>query len=440
MSSRESNDPSRKSRSVLVVGDCVEVMAGMDESSVDAVVCDPPYGLEFMGKEWDRPWAMGKVSDEGAADGTPFRRNTGTPSWAASGNPVCRNCGGTKYDRTRPNGCACDAPDFPAESLQQMRAFQAWCEAWAREALRVLRPGGYLLAFAGTRTYHRMTTGVEEAGFEVRDMLDWLYGSGFPKHRSALKPAHEPIVMARRPLAGTLEANLARHGTGALNIDGCRIESGERPVMVRTDTVVEGKSMAGESTGATASGETTTTGRWPANIVLDQEAAAQLDEQSGVLTSGSEGPDGLVRNGDKFRTAYGEFSGTERERGKLYGDSGGASRFFYVAKPDKSERHAGLGERGDLFAPSDAPERNDHPTVKPIALMRWLVRLVTPPEGAVLDPFTGSGSTGIAALLEGFSFVGVEREEAYAQIARARLAHWCPGVPAFVDLEAARAA
>jgi DNA modification methylase len=409
----------------VILGNCVKVMAAMGESTVDAIVCDPPYELGFMGRAWD-------------SSGVAFRPET----WAA--------------------------------------------------ALRVLKPGGHLLAFGGTRTVHRIAVAIEDGGFEIRDMVAWMYGSGFPKSHdvskaidkavgaerevietipdrwagkgdvlqrstqdareeahitapatddakrwngwgTALKPAHEPIVVARKPLAGTVAANVLEHGTGALNVDGCRLETkGDMPGNTEFGGEIDdARTMeGGERRRLPYDG---TTGRWPANVVLDQEAAAQLDAQSGDV--GQRGPLTGDEPSSKTDGIFGKFNG--RTPAPLRGDSGGASRFFYVAKPDQAERHAGLGDRGDLFAPVDAPERNDHPTVKPIDLMRWLVRLVTPPDGTVLDPFTGSGTTGIATLLEGFSFVGIEREEAYAQIARARLAHWCPGVPAFDRLEAA---
>jgi DNA modification methylase len=466
-------------------GDCIERMAEMEEASIDAVVCDPPYGLEFMGKDWDRPDRMGKISDLGVADGTPFRSNAGTPSWAGSGNPACLNCGGTKYDRTRPNGCKCDAPDFPAEAVPQMRALQAWCEDWAREALRVLRPGGHLLAFGGTRTYHRLTAGIEDAGFEIRDSIMWLYGSGFPKSLdvlkaidksactcsydallnaeearaqitscpvhgddakptgaaqwggwgTALKPAHEPIVVARKPLIGTVAANVLEHGTGGINVGGCRIGTGDGGDRHGEESAERRYTENGSSNFAPMPGPRggDAGGRWPANVVLDEEAAAELDAQTGILTSGS-GP--LRRRADKFgRNVFGDFKGTDEVLPS--GNSGGASRFFYCAKTSRAERNAGLegfeertaGMRNNVGRPLSGTEfdpkaANHHPTVKPINLMRWLVRLITPPGGLVLDPFLGSGTTGCAAVLEGFDFIGLEREAEYIEIAEARIAFW----------------
>jgi DNA modification methylase len=437
---------------ILKTGDCVQEMAKLEKNSIDAIVCDPPYGLKFMGKEFD---------DLG-------------------------------------------------EGAQQ----REWHRLWAIEALRVLKPGGHFLAFGGTRTYHHLATAVEEAGFEIRDQIQWLYGSGFPKshnvgkaidrkrhdredvykvtawireardkagiknseidkafgfagmsghwtstksqpavptleqipkllevlklkeeeipkdiHRliyelngkkgqpgenwfkrevvgkhdapaksiysqgegnlsqdidltapatdeaakwegwgTALKPANEPIVVARKPFRGTVAENVQEHGTGALNIDGCRVGSQTRETW-----------SAGSANYKVSNPEPwketkhNVEGRWPANVILDEEAGALLDEQSGMKE--------------------------------------GASRFFYCPKAGKKERNAGL-------------EANNHPTVKPVALMAYLCRLITPPNGTVLDPFLGSGSTGIAAIQEGFNFVGIEKDPDYMKIAKARIEYW----------------
>lgn len=291
-------------------GDCIAVMGKMAPASVDAIITDPPYGLGFMGQQWD---AL--------------------------------------------------PPGLP----------------WARECLRVLKPGGHLLAFGGTRTYHRLAVAIEDAGFEMRDCLAWLYGSGFPKSKNldgvwqdwgtALKPAFEPIVLARKPLTGTVAETVFQHGTGALNVGECR----------------------------------TGPGRWPANVLLDEEAAAMLDEQTGELPSQETRTDSS-RGGRKGM--FGVASGGARR--EYLGQSGGASRFLYVAKASTEERNRGT-------------VGNTHPTVKPVELMRWLCRLITPPGGLVLDPFVGSGSTGIAALRESFSFVGIDNEPEYVAIARARI-------------------
>lgn len=346
----------------VVHGDALDVLPTMPPDSVDAIVTDPPYGLEFMGNGWDRY----------------------TPE-----------------------------------------AFEEFNRQWAAEALRVLKPGGHLLAFGGTRTYHRLTAGIEDAGFDIRDSITWLYGSGFPKSLdvskaidraagvareaigvnpraaqqtpksdattlgrfagtpavltaaatddarrwegwgTALKPASEPIAVARKPLAAPVAGNVLRHGTGALNIDGCRVPGTAKPF-----------------------GNGTSPGRWPANVTLTHTPdcgdtcqpscpIAELDQQS-----------------------------------VGHDDAGGASRFFpafrYQAKAPARERPRIAGVA--------------HPTVKPLGLMRWLCRLATPPGGLVVDPFAGSGTTAEAALMEGFRVVAIEREEAYLPLIQARIA------------------
>ncbi len=374
----------------LIEGDCIRALRVFGAGRFDSIVSDPPYELGFMGKRWD-------------ASGIAF-------------------------------------------------SLDLW-----REALRVLKPGGHMLAFGGTRTYHRMACAIEDAGFEIRDSLHWFYGTGFPKslnagegRGTALKPAHEPIVLARKPLIGTVAANVLAHGTGAINVDACRIA---------TDDNLNGGAYSGderqrENYSATDSnadasltrlrrgvGEyTQPTGRWPANVLLDEDAAAELDAQSGTLTSGKM-PAGQKRAG-RSGVAFGIMAGDTTTTTTI-GDSGGASRFFYVAKPSRAERDQGCeslparsgGEatdRADDSAGVANPRagagrtggaRNYHPTVKPIALMRYLVRLVTPPGGVVLDPFTGSGTTGAAAMLEGRGFCGIEREPEYFEIAKLRIAN-----------------
>ncbi len=432
---------------MILEGDCVAVMAAMPEGSVDAVVCDPPYGLGFMGKEWDTTAAMHLPPSAEALDTPLSRMRTGKG---------------------------------PAAVAFDGRAFQSWCEAWAREALRVLKPGGHLLAFGGSRTVHRLACGIEDAGFEVRDCLAWLNGSGFPKSLdvskaidkaagangeaecavtapatpeaqkwdgwgTALKPAHEPIVLARKPLAGTVSANVLKHGTGALNVDGCRVGTDEICAHGggQNDARIYG---GGKGLPAIEPGANPHTGRWPANVILDPEAAALLDEQTGELGPGAfpaaRGPDG-------DRQAYGAFKGQDGLDARRT-DKGGASRFFYVAKASSAERNAGLdgfelGEGiGQVFKtlPDQRMDReqerrlrrNIHPTVKPIELMRWLVRLVTPPGGTVLDPFAGSGTTGIACALEGAQFTGIERDPGYAWIAEARIKWWADRVTDYGQL------
>jgi hypothetical protein len=369
----------------------------MPADSVDAIVTDPPYGLGFMGKAWDSL-----------------------------------------------------PPGVP----------------WAAECLRVLKPGGHLLAFGGARTSHRLACAIEDAGLEIRDSIAWLYGSGFPKSLdvskaidkaagaereivglnpngrnveplryggdnarpnlannpphitapatpdaerwqgwgTALKPAHEPIVVARKPFPGTVAANVTAHGTGALNVDGCRIHSVDVPAgRTRHGGGVVG---AGSSFELPDSRGTQPAGRWPANVVLDESQAEALDQQSGILHS--QDPQTRYRAKDPAWSPSGTPRGDHGNRTQATGaDSGGASRFFYVAKAPTRERPRVHGVA--------------HPTVKPLALMRWLVRLVTPPGGTVLDPFAGSGTTLEAAVLEGFGAVGIEREADYLPLVLARL-------------------
>lgn len=323
----------------LYIGDALEMLRTLPDESVDAVVTDPPYELGFMGRAWDR-----------------------------SGIAHC--------------------PDV-------------WCEC-----LRVAKPGAYLLAFGGTRTYNRLACAVEDAGWEIRDMIAWLYGQGWPKtpdlgegRGAALKPAQEPILLARKPLIGTVAENLERHGTGALNIDACRIRARDaQGGEYRVRRMAPGAQInrSGEWKQEREYVGTLKPGRHPANLALDEEAAAALDAQTGTLVSGSRARG--VRKGLGYGGAKGD-GGPE-----IVGDSGGASRFFYVAKASEADR---------------APY-NTHPTVKPLALMRWLVQLATPAGGTVLDPFGGSGTTILAAKLLGRSSIYIDLYPDYAKIAERR--------------------
>jgi len=346
---------------VILSGDCLDVMARLDAESVDSVVTDPPYGLKFMGKTWDH--------------GVP-----GAPFWAA--------------------------------------------------ALRVARPGSYLLAFGGTRTWHRLACAVEDAGWEMRDTLCWLYGSGFPKGRRCLKPAWEPVIMARKK------------GPGELQVEACRLDTAPSvpgtvtPCVSPNDGRGSGMSLLGSSRDRQiAYAANPPSGRWPANVCLDEEAAGMLDEEAGAVGGG------FGTRGDHSGGITDIMRGEERTPGLVvgFGDSGGPSRFYYCAKASRSEREAGLreaairstmgvrgGQEDDLSDGKgrSVPAANHHPTVKPLSLMRWLCRLVTPPGGTVLDPFAGSGTTGCAAEMEGFKFIGIEREAEYVKIAEARIAHW----------------
>ena len=396
----------------VLSGDCREVMFTLEAESVDSVVCDPPYELGFMNKAWD-------------ASGVAF-------------DP----------------------------------------ETW-RHALRVLKPGGHLLAFSGSRTYHRMACAIEDAGFEIRDQIMWVYGSGFPKSHdvskaidreagllppestgftvagyshnpdklqhtapsrgyvppdpatdaartwagwgTALKPAHEPIVVARKPFKGTVAANVMAHGTGALNIDGCRVGT-EATQRNNTASIGYGGSSVPFSSGSDS-------GRWPANFIHDgSDEVLRLFPETAPAKSSSRGDRSGVTT---------DFGGDDSVRG--HDDSGGsAARFFYCPKASKADREDGLAgfqavRTGGMQATADGSmltgsgnERtttraNHHPTVKPTDLMRYLCRLVTPPGGLVLDPFTGSGSTGRGAVLEGFRFLGIEMDPGYMHLAIARI-------------------
>lgn len=365
-------------------GDCVEVMRNLTDCSIDAVVTDPPYDL-----------TAGKKGGTGLAS-----INLAMPHGRARIGAGNGGFMGKDWDAT---GVAFD----PA--------------TWA-EALRLLKPGGHVLAFGGTRTFHRMTCAIEDAGFEIRDCLSWLYGSGFPKSLNldgdwqgwgtALKPSWEPIVLARKPLVGTVAATVSAHGTGALHIDAVRVGDDT----ARGDRY--GDAAPGGGDGAILQGPKqeerweVPAGRWPANVVLDEAAAIALDAQTAHLHAAGNKP-GSLGNEPAGKTSI--FGIGWDGPASVFNDSGGASRFFYCAKASTAERNAGLDER------VDHRRANTHPTVKPIELMRWLVRLVTPPGGSVLDPFAGSGTTGIAALREGFSFIGIERQAEYVDIARARI-------------------
>lgn len=532
----------------VMVGDCRDRMRELPDASVDSIVTDPPYELGFMGKTWD--------------------------------------ASGIAYD-----------------------------VAMWKECLRVLKPGGHLLAFGGTRTYHRMACAIEDAGFEIRDSVHWMYGSGFPKSLdvskaidkaagakrgacdeyapdtlapdpedrdicttcfyrgvdhtvagtgdhvgnidfgmknrcskcdlpyfsanpckcpkplavtddakdwsgwgTALKPAHEPIVVARKPLVGTVAANVLQHGTGALNIDGNRV-SGDNPSIARRQGATnhldggEGKAAEHNASGrmvsrsspesfrAERAGEVL--GRWPANVVLTHSAdcqqvgmasdtfgggakatsgfvagyehdgfvgqtvsvplwecvdgcpVAELDQQSGPAGAAAPASGPTYSGHRQSRSMAGAFAGHGDAPPKFHADKGGASRFFtntefdpladaapflYVAKAGKKERNAGLDElpersTGAEYRPNDdgsnglssrrhganTPRANHHPTVKPVSLMRWLVRLVTPPNGTVLDPFLGSGTTAVAAIMEGFDWVGCEMNREYLPIIEGRV-------------------
>jgi len=439
----------------VLQGDCLEILKTMPDNSIDSIVTDPPYGLSFMGKHWD-------------------------------------------YDVPK-------------------------VEVWV-ECLRVLKPGGHILCACGTRTQHRMAVNIEDAGFEIRDLIAWIYGSGFPKSLNigkavdkirgndreitgkkngtyadirrdketgiaelhggiatqkprievyntvgtskwegwgtALKPAMELWTLARKPLIGTVAANVLQYGTGGINVDGCRVEyasdfdkdaalSGDafrrkdlsdkgwcRPWMADADKVSKHNAEAKERAQQ---------GRFPANLIHDgsEEVLAGFPVVHGA---------GYVRGGGLSQNGRSMFCGNHEGNGTRIGDSGSAARFFYCAKASKQDRDEGCeGMEGQTVTSwhfkcnkcghtyseqreksgchCECPEptgwtgisRNNHPTVKPTALMRYLCRLVTPPNGIVLDPFIGSGSTGKGAKLEGLNYIGIEREAEYCEIARKRI-------------------
>jgi len=410
---------------ILYNENCLDVLKRLEDNSLDSIVTDPPYGLSFMGKKWDY--------------------------------------------------------DVPSQ------------EIWA-ECLRVLKPGGHLLAFAGTRTQHRMAVRIEDAGFEIRDMIAWVYGSGFPKSLdvskaidkaagverlesfirpdfaarsnkteqresqvlsgekgvytipateaakqwegwgTALKPALEPITVARKPLIGTVAENVLEHGTGGLNIDGCRItvDQNDKNHRNKLSNDSDRTSMFGIG-GTGCLGD----GRWPANLIHDGS-----DEVVGLFPQSNGGAfpqKSNIPTGKHYEGGWGAVdNGVRTEMG-----SGSAARFFYCAKSSKRDRDEGLegfedkqaaglpmrsadGERGGEGLDGTKTDRltvrkNVHPTVKPTDLMRYLCRLVTPPNGVILDPFMGSGSTGKAAMLEGFQFIGCELSPEYFEIAKARI-------------------
>lgn len=445
-------------------GDCLDVMAAMDPESVDAIVTDPPYGLEFMGKEWDR------LDGEGWRTGGGFSKpgfGDRPTAWASFGtgdtaNATCATCGGRMRGAKK---CTCTEPDWrvkgkPLDSagadsrVAQGRKMQQWHARWAEAAYRVAKPSAYLLAFGGTRTVHRMTVALEDAGWIIRDMLVWAYASGFPKSRASLKPAWEPVVMARKP--GPLRM---------LAIDECRIphvsdEDREATIVPQPNTGPPER-VYNFGTGTGRNGETfdPRSGRWPANVVLTDPIFDGGWE--GVVGGGEAGDFTKGRYALPDRKADGMFAGGRLDASNTYGDTGTYSRFFLIPKADRADREPVLGglpehdvpnyqptvlvcdcgerwkppENGGLLrcnhpreryhyeaAPLNARKRaNVHPTVKPTDLMRHLVRLVTPSGGTVLDPFLGSGTTAIAAEIEGFEWIGIEREAEYVAIAEARL-------------------
>lgn len=350
----------------VIHADSRDALKDLGEACVDSVVTDPPYALVSITKRW------GPGCAPPAKEGVYARATSGFmgKQW---------DTGETAFD-----------PAF-----------------WS-EVLRVLKPGGHLIAFGGTRTYHRLVCAIEDGGFEIRDQLAWLFGSGFPKSHNlkeegwqgwgtALKPAHEPICLARKPLVGTVAANVLEHGTGALNIDACRVEG--QPQAFHNGSARSGGIM-GENKPGRGYAPGNPDGRWPANVIHD--GSPEVLEHFPETTSGAMTKEVGQYAGDGVTNFLRGISGPSNQRG----DSGSAARFFYTAKADATDRL-----------------QSKHPTVKPVDLMAYLIKLVTPPGGLVLDPFAGSGSTGMAAMREGFNAILIEREAEYVADIQRRLDH-----------------
>ncbi len=453
---------------MIIQGDCIEEMHKLKANSVDAIITDPPYGLEFMGKDWDKFKEGKNIAGGTTGKDTPFGRS----------KPL-----NSVYQY----------------QLSDKREMQNFFLGWAIECLRVLKPGGFLLAFGGTRTYHRLVCGIEDAGCEIRDTIMWLYGSGFPKSLNigkqidkiqgnereevkggnlasslgnnktmdggkankdfkftkgnsewegwgtALKPACEPIVVARKPLSEkNVALNVLKWGTGGINIDECRVGydmSDENPAtnpLYRMENNYKNNhnpdigSSNYQIRKKVYEAKCNPQGRFPANIILDEEAGKMLDEQSGISKSQKVNSPLLDIKGTNGYGRVNKNTNIITERG--HNDKGGASRFFYCAKASKSERNIGCEEMEDKKTDdgrevvSDRPHqrgatdrKNNHPTVKPIKLIEYLVKLVSKEGATILDPFIGSGTTAIACIKQGRKFIGIEKEEEYIKIANARI-------------------
>jgi len=460
----------------LLLGDCIEKMKELPENSVDTIITDPPYGLNFMGKDWDK---FGK-------DKNPAGGNTGKD---------------TPYARNRV------APAFYHYGTEEKMALQKFFYTWCKEALRVLKPGGTMLCFGGSRTFHRVACGIEDSGFILKDCIMWLYGSGFPKatdiskqldkgverkvvgsykatgtarnktHIGAkthaaigeyevqtdkiditepstpeaklwngwkshgLKPAYEPILVAMKPNEGSYAQNALEYGVSGLNIDGGRIKTAPDDVFGGGGLNSKGDGFIGKSKTPYEKGmgfrNDNKQGRFPANIILDEEAGKMLDEQSGITKANYRKPPTLEKGGTG--SSY-VFKG-KKDSPQDYADKGGASRFFYCAKASKSERNMGCeglevkesktmserkpdfsGDSNNTTGQNPSLSRNNHPTVKPIKLMEYLCILTkTPTGGVVLDCFMGSGSTGVACVNTDREFIGIEKEPEYMEIAKKRI-------------------
>ena len=357
---------------LLLNGDCIEEMQKLidDGKQVDSIVTDPPYHLTSMTSRYGKADAK----ECGYGNDGSFRR-------------LSKGFMGKEWD----------GGDI---------AFRK--ETWEL-AMKLLKPGGHLIAFSGSRTYHRMAVAIEDAGFEIRDQIMWIYGSGFPKSLnvgdgwgSALKPAHEPIVMARKQLSEkSIKENVLKHGTGAINIDGCRVEGNDAKY---PDTNPDFRDQGKKSKEA---------------IGIDKLSFGQVQnaERKKVVRK-SRSADGVWTNENSGMKAEGTEFADADPRGRFPsnvmhdGLETEWARYFYCPKVSKSERNSG--------------DKNTHPTVKPVELMKYLCRLVTPKGGTVLDPFMGSGSTGMAAKDEGFDFIGIEKEKEYFEISESRIKRFAP--------------
>ncbi len=456
----------------IINGNNIDVLKQYPDNHFDSIVTDPPYGISFLGKDWDS-----------------FRNSKVTK------NSIVTNLGSGMRMTTR------------TENYN----FQIWCEEWAKECLRVLKPGGYMLSFCAARMYHRMTVGLEDAGFEIRDQIMWIYGSGFPKSQdigkqiqkklgvketkkikthdirnngllekkgsveleqvvatdpeakewsgwgTQLKPAHEPICMARKPMKQTIAKNCQEWGVGALNIDVCRVPyEGDKPkpatfkngISYRQHTEELYEKAVAHTTERTQ--EYNDAGRFPANVIHDgSDEVVELFSASGS-GNGKGAYNYAGREYNNKETSL--FNGDKPQAASNYNDSGSAARFFYCPKVNRKERHVGFDEvtiigsthpddvkKHPLWEPEIGtnPARlkakviekgqfkgNNHPTVKPVELMKYLIKLVTPNNGKVLDPFCGSGSTGMAAVELGHEFVGCDLDPNYCKIAEARIVAW----------------
>ena len=473
----------------IIQGDCLEVLKTLPDNSVDAIVTDPPAGIEFMGKEWDSPWKEGFTS-HGFSDGAD--RVPAPTQRLSTRNPMCKQC--HKHIRGA-EGCRCETPEpdedpaFVHRSRRRQRdSFVAWLTAVMEEAMRVLKPGGHALVWALPRTSHWTGWALEDAGFEVRDRVSHLFGSGFPKSHNvslgidkmqghadrghaiatasrcrpngdilpngdnlepyqgkteeakqwegwgtALKPAMEDWWLCRKPLSeNNVAANVLKWGVGALNIDGCRVptsdsepDSGAMYYKNRGLPMPENRQNYFNGEDRTVQCSPIDGGRWPAHLTHDgsPEVLEGFPETAGGTWNTTDGARHFNNNGDP--TGY--------QTSRVDKTKGSAARFFYCAKASREDRNEGLEDTGPQFKhgknmlrqvenlnDSKTSKGNTHPTVKATELMRWLCRLITPPGVMVLDMICGTGSTGKAAILEGFNFTGIDQDAEYCRMARAR--------------------